>query len=347
MTRYTLQDAANIAFHGFDVEIPEETIKLIQELTSQVGSPTYVKTPTFPKKEEGSNNSSSSLQCNGSGNGIGAGSGTSAFGYKKKKPMNRGADFAKDGNWETLRTFHTTKIEQKVGIDAEIDIIRSYLNKMTDKNYSELKDQIISILDNLVDGGVGNENMLRVTNTIFDIASNNRFFSKLYADLYCVLMNKYDIMQQTFENSFNNFMELFSSIEYVDADKDYDKFCKVNKNNETRKSLSTFFVNLCNNDVLSVDKLMNLLQGMLEQVMTLRNEKNKKCQVDEFTENIYILYNKSILERVVHSNYMVNGMTVNETIQSLACCKSKDYLSLSNKAIFKYMDIVEKHGDTP
>lgn len=343
MTRYTLQDAQNITFNGFDVEIPEETIKLIQELTTQVGSPTYVKTPTFPKKEEISHSSSSSQY---SGNGAGAGAGT-GFGYKKKKGVSKGVDFVKDSDWETLRTFHTTKIEQKVGLDAEIDIIRSYLNKMTDKNYNELKDQVVCILDKLVEGEICNENMLRVTNTIFDIASNNRFFSKLYADLYCVLMNKYEIMHQTFENSFNNFMELFSVIEYVDADKDYDKFCKVNKNNEMRKSLSMFFVNLCNNGVLSIDKLMGLLQGMLLQVVTLRNEKSKKCEVDEFTENIYILYNKTVLEKAVVSNYMVNGISITETIQSLACCKAKDYLSLSNKAIFKYMDIVEKHEDTP
>jgi hypothetical protein len=334
MTRYTLQDALTITFNGFDVTIPPETIQLIQELTSQVGSPTYVKTPNFQKKEDISNVAG---HLHGAGN-FGGNS------HKKKRTGHKGVgnEIVKDSDWESLRTFHTTKIEQKVGLDAEIDIIRSYLNKMTDKNYNELRDQIIGILDKFVENEIGNENMLRVTNIIFDIASNNRFFSKLYADLYCALMHKYEIMQDTFENSFENFMELFSVIEYVDADKDYDKFCRVNKNNETRKSLSTFFVNLCNNGVLSVDRLMTLLQGMLVQVMTLRNEKNKKCEVDELTENIAILYNKTILEKVVASNYLIQGVSVDDTIQILASCKSKDYLSLSNKAVFKYMDIVDK-----
>jgi len=155
-------------------------------------------------------------------------------------------------------------------------------------------------------------------------------------------MRKYEVMQQIFESNFEKFMELFAVIEYADADKDYDKFCKVNKNNEMRKSLSTFFVNLCNNGVLSVDRLMRLLQSMVLQVMMLRNEKNKKCEVDEFTENIAILYNKTILEKVVLSNYLIDGVSVDETVQILASCKAKDYLSLSSKAIFKYMDMVEK-----
>jgi hypothetical protein len=341
MTRYTLQDVTAILFNGFDVQIPSETIQLIQDLTSQVGSPTYIKTPSFPKKE----GVSSSHSCGagaGAGNGTGS-SGGGGFGYNKKKRNGKNLE-VKDSDWESLRTFHATKIEQKIGLDAEIDIIRSYLNKMTDKNYNENKDQIVAILDRFVEGGITNENMLRVTNIIFDIASNNRFFSKLYADLYCVLMNKYEIMQQTFENSFESFMELFSIIEFVDPEKDYDKFCKVNKNNETRKSLSTFFVNLCNNEVLSVDRLMKLLQGMLQTVMELRNEKNKKCEVDEYTENIAILYNKGVLEKIVPSNYLIEGMTIDETIQILASCKSKDYLSLSNKAVFKYMDIVDFRG---
>ena len=51
MVQYTLQDVLEITFNGFDITLPEETIKLIQELSNQVGSPTYVKTPTFPKKD--------------------------------------------------------------------------------------------------------------------------------------------------------------------------------------------------------------------------------------------------------------------------------------------------------
>jgi hypothetical protein len=323
MAKYTLQDVQDITFNGFDIQLPESTIKLIQELTSQVGSPTYVKTPNFQKKDPTVASSASS----------------SGF-PKKKRVGNKGME-VKDSDWETLRTFHATKIEQKIGLDAEIDIVRSYLNKMTDKNYLEMKDNVINMIDKLIDDGISKENLLKLSGVIFDIASNNRFFSKLYAELYSELMIKYEIMTQIFDNSFYGFMELFSNIEHVDPEKDYDRFCKITKNNEIRKSLSTFFVNLCIKDVLSLDKIMKLIQEMLTKVNVMINEENKKNEVDEYTENVAILYNKELMNKVDARLYLINGEKIEEIIQKMACYKSKDYKSLSNKSIFKYMDIVE------
>jgi hypothetical protein len=49
--RYTLKDFTEIAFNGFDINLPEETLVIITELSQQVGSPTYIKTPTFHKRE--------------------------------------------------------------------------------------------------------------------------------------------------------------------------------------------------------------------------------------------------------------------------------------------------------
>lgn len=328
VNQYTLQDAIDIIFNGFEIQIPEETIKFIGELTSQVGSPTYIKTPNFQKKEvviDGNSNSNSNSIMNGR--------------RKRRGTM----ESVKDGDWENLRSFHATKMEQKIGLDVEIDMIRSYLNKMSNKTYEDMKNHITDILDKLIDDGISDEDILRVSGFVFDIASNNRFFSKLYADLYSVLMNKYDIMQDIFENSIAKFMELFSVIESADPEKDYDKFCKINKDNEMRKSLSAFFVNLCTIHVLSIDKIINLIVIMMSQVNEYIHQDNKKSEVDEFTENIAILYDSGLISQIHLSNVLIaNNMTIKETIEMLASCKAKDYKSLSNKSIFKYMDLVER-----
>ena len=69
--------------------------------------------------------------------------------------------------------------------------------------------------------------------------------------------------------------------------------------------------------------------------------------MEELTENIAILYNLEILEQVktkeglYPQDLLVEGNTITETIEFLATSKSKDYASLSNKAIFKYMDLVD------
>ena len=323
--RYTLKDFTDITFNGFDIKLPEETLVIITELSQQVGSPTYVKTPTFHKRENvlkmGGNDSMGSNE------------------FKRKK-KNRPTEVLNDDDWETIRTFQATKMEQKVGIEAQIDLMRSWLNKMSDKMYVEPFEKIMEILNQLIAEGISDVDMLRVGTTIFDIASNNRFYSKLYADLYTKLIENYQVMRNIFNENLESFMELFNCIEYVDSEKDYDRFCKINKDNERRKALSLFFVNLTTNNIISEDKLKEMACGLLTKLLSFIMEENRKNEVDEITENIAILYsyNKQLYDTCEEK---FDGLAFGEMIEKLAHCKAKTYPSLSNKAIFKFMDLVE------
>jgi hypothetical protein len=60
--------------------------------------------------------------------------------------------------------------------------------------------------------------------------------------------------------------------------------------------------------------------------------------VDELTENIAILY-KPTLYNVEYEQ--VDGMSICQVITKLSGCKVKDYKSLTNKTIFKFMDLVD------
>jgi len=325
--RYSLQDFTSIMFDGFDFALPEETITLISELALEVGSPSYIKTPIFQKRENPLKSTDSNL-----GGGF----------QQKKKRGNKNMEVLNDADWESLRTFQTTKIEQKVGLDAQIDLIRSNLNKISEKSYIDVINKITDILDQLVIECTSTEDMIRVSTTIFEIASTNRFFSKLYADLYSDLIDKYDIMKEIFTKCFDSFLELFNNIEYVDADKDYDQFCKINKDNEKRKALSAFFVNLMKNGIISGGDLRSLLCKLMRQVMDCINQQDKKNIVDELTENIALLYSRTLFsEGTDNSEYMINGESVLDTITKLANSKVKMYPSLSNKSIFKFMDMIE------
>jgi hypothetical protein len=63
-------------------------------------------------------------------------------------------------------------------------------------------------------------------------------------------------------------MQLFNCIEYVDSEKDYDKFCKINKDNERRKALSLFFVNLTSNGIISENKLKEMAGGLMQKLVS-------------------------------------------------------------------------------
>ena len=318
--RYNLEDFNNITFDGFLINLPEDTLNKISEIALQVGSPTYIRTPVFNKKERDNTNGASG----GGGPPI------------KKRRNRNNMESSNNEDWDTIRTFQSTKIEQKEGLDAIINNVRLNLNKLTDKNYSDFKIKIIELIpeNNL-------EEVKQIGNIIFEIASANRFYSKMYADLYCELIEKFVEMKSTFIECFENFIDLFNNIEYVDANVDYDMFCKINKDNEKRRALSTFFLNLMTNGLLTKSQIINILVILLNQINTYISQDNKKNEVDEITENVAILYTKEIMESPELKEFTVKNTEVSDFIELIANSKTKSYKSLTNKTIFKFMDMNE------
>jgi hypothetical protein len=324
--RYTLNDFNNIIFNGFNYELPAETIRVISELALEVGSPDYVKTPIFQKRENPMKSDVASSINNSN--------------FKKKKGKNMEIN---DGDWEALRTFQATKIEERDGINGEIDNIRSELNKITDKNFMDKRDKIMDIIGAIINNSTP-EDVKRVSTAIFEIASTNRFYSKMYADLYSDIITRYEIMKGVFEESLSNFSELFNVIEYVDPSVDYDKFCKINKDNEKRKALGVFFINLSMNGIIPNIKIISITRNLLAQIYTFISQENKKNEVDELTENIALLYKKELYgdDDDEDAEYeLIEGFTVTEIIEKIAHSKVKDYKSLTNKTVFKFMDMID------
>jgi len=320
--KYTLDEVNDIIFQGFDYSLSEATLKIISELSLQVGSPDYVKTPVFQKRE----------------NPIKSEKDTTLF--KKKK--GRATEITSDEDWNTIRNFQSTKIEEKSGIDVHIDNIRIYLNKLTDKNYSDISSKIIDVIDKLIVENIDSDDLLRVSSIIFDIASTNRFYSKIYADLYSELSVKYEIMKSIFQENLDKFAELFDTIEYVDPGVNYDKFCQNNKSNEKRKALCCFYVNLMINGMISQSTIMLITRNLLEKITIFLNQEDKKNEVEEITENIALLYKKDMYKEYKLDSYpLIDGETINDIIYKIANSKTKDYKSLTNKSLFKFMDMID------
>lgn len=338
MKKYTLENFNNITFNGFKFDFPEDTLKIISELSLEVGSPSYVKTPVFQKrvnpiKTENLHTKEKDSEYDFSKNAYEKNS-------NRRKRNNKSMEILNDDDWETIRTFQTTKIEQKIGLDVQIDLLRSHLNKMTEKNYIDIKNKIIETIENMMKEIIDNDEMTKLGTIIFEIASTNRFYSKMYADLYSDLINNFQIMEEIFQENFNNFMNLFDTIEYVEPNVDYNKFCKINKDNEKRKALASFFVNLMNNNIISKNKIITIIRNLTNKIYTYINQDNMKNEVDELTENVAILYKKELFNE--NTDYeLIDNMTIPEIIEKLAHSKCKNYLSLSNKTIFKFMDLID------
>jgi len=335
--KYTLQKFKETIFYGFDFVIPDETVTIINYLTSEIGSTVQINNLVFEKKEyiQGENVFNNH---NNNNNNKGRG---------KNKKNNKFAE-STDEDWEQLRSFQSTKIEQSSGLDGHIDNLRSIMNKLTDKTFQDMRGKIIDILDAIINSASFNEEILTIISTvIYDISSTNKFFSKIYANLYAELVKKYDCLLAVYTNNFSKFANQYETIRYIDPDINYDGFCENNKINEHRRAKTQFMMNLALNGFISHLSVARILRQLLDTIMSTITRSDKKNEVDEMIENIAILFNEDLIceaekdSDCEEDELEVSGITIVDTITLLANSKVKDYKSLSNKAIFKCMDLID------
>lgn len=176
--------------------------------------------------------------------------------------------------------------------------------------------------------------------------STNKFYSKIFADLFAEMAMKYTWLMSIFDNNYKNIIAQYNNIKYVDSEKDYDGFCEMNKINETRRAITSFLLNLTINGFIKKSDLVNILRNLLIMITDMVNKPDRKNEIDELTENVAIIFDKDLIDDVIddaddEEDYYVGGQSIIDTVNSLAKSKAKDYPSLSNKAIFKYMDLIE------
>ena len=204
-----------------------------------------------------------------------------------------------------------------------------------------MREKIFLQIEEICSKNPSSNDKTKIATIIYELSAYNKFYSKIFAELYSELAIKYEWIKDVFNEKYLTILDLYKNIEYVNADVNYDRFCEVNKINEARKSVTLFLVNLANNKFIDKKEIMKILTKLIDIVYSMININDKKNEVDELTENVAILFNKGLIESFEGEEYMVAGKTIIEVVNEFAKSKSKDYPSLSNKSIFKYMDLVE------
>lgn len=306
--RYSIQDIEKIIFDGINLSLSDNTIKIITELASKVGAEDYIKTPSFPKKNENHN--------------------------QKNKHINNNLN---NDDWNIIKNFKSTDIKKKEGIDSNIENIRKYLNKLTEKNFDKLFTQIKEEIDILYKNN-NSEEFEKIGDIIFTIASGNAFYSNLYAKLYKILMDSFDFMKTILQNQFSIYLNHFIKIEYCSPNDDYDKFCDNNKTNEKRRAITTFYINLMKEGAVKNENIINIIINIQNILNEKIKQANNKEIVDEIAENLFILLTKSyhILKTYTEWNNIISNIT------TVSNYKTKEYPSITSKTIFKFMDILDE-----
>lgn len=328
MASYNLKQIQEISSKGFEFEIPEETYNLLNYLCLQVGSLQLTTRQFKHKVSTNTNTNTNTFE-------------DTSFDKNKKRRGNRYAEQMPDIK------FQTTKLEQKTGFEADLDQIRLLLNKLTDKTFLDIKDKIIDRITNICSHNDEAVDLNKLGTIIYDICTTNKFYSKIFADLFAELATSFTWIYTVFNSKFSMLLEQYNNIKYVDSNKDYDGFCEMNKINERRRSVTTFYLNLALNGFIEKENIIRLLKDILVMIMNMIDSQNYKNEVDELTENVNILFNREVINNIPDTTeYNVNDDTIIDTVKKLAESKTKDHLGLSSKSIFKYMDLVDTELQT-
>jgi len=341
--QYTLTDFDRIICNGFEYSVPQSIVDMVSKLADQVGAPTYIKTPVFPK---GKNAAASSMLTgvgsgNGSANGGGGISASTMGGIGGASGDRRGSrrqdQQITDEDWETIRAFQATELVRVNGIETHINNVRASLNRLTTMNYDENRETILKEIGDLIRNNASDESLLKIGNSIFNTASSNQFYSALYARLFNDLLQHHSMFKTIFDANLSEFLGLFRSIEYCDPKKDYDKFCDMNKTNDRRKAMSLFIVNLMKQGIVAPDQVIELVLDLQKMIRDYLKTPGKTNELDEISENLFIII-KNSHQHLVSLEEWVNVLN---SVTYISLLKIKSYPSITNKTIFKHIDILE------
>jgi hypothetical protein len=246
-------------------------------------------------------------------------------------------------NWNVGKTFKATPKIVKEGADKIITEIRLTLNKFTNKNYDTQCNIITQLIQQIIDIDVESteEQTYKISKIIFDIASSNKVLSVLYAKLYKHLINAFYGFKTNITDLLKNYTQSFDEIYYVDPNKDYDGYCRYTKTNDTRKAMTFFIINLMCNDVLDEKSILETILYLEDMILKYAEDLSRTNEVEEITENLFILITQSIS---VLKNTEEWKEKIIPTIHHLSKLKKENtqkYPSMSNRATFKYMDILD------
>jgi len=229
--------------------------------------------------------------------------------------------------------FKKTKFINKLDEDEiNLDKIRESLNKLTQKNYEQISKEIIMNIKHFI-YSKNKIILVSIGKSIFDISSVNKFWVKLYAKLYNELIQNFPIMKEICIKNFESYMSLFNNIEVVD-EKDYDNFCKVNKTNEKRRSLTDFYTKLFCFDILSVDNMFSIMTELIKKMKVETENENIEI-MEEVFENINIIL--SNIGKNIKNNNKYNYITE----EIIDIYNTIDSSGISKKLIFKLGDLFE------
>ena len=312
---YKIADYATIS-SSMKYTLPDTVLQIIKQLGVELG----VSTNPLPPPTEPANNYSGDDR-------------------NRRANVKRGrlGNNHSDGGWEKQVPFKTTDMAKKEGIDKLFTEIKGGLNKLSIKNYDTIEASVFEHIENTFAHPDCDDDFAiqKIVSLIFEVACINKTQSEVYAKLYRKLVDVYPELKSPIAQFKATYLTSFDNIVYVDPDKDYNKYCEITKENDKRKSISVFLVNLMNHKLMTEDDIIEILAAIKDKVVFATDIEGQMHYVEELIEilNVYIKAAFGYLRE--HPGWN----SIGTHIYQYSAYKAKDHPGLSSRIIFKYMDM--------
>ena len=156
----------------------------------------------------------------------------------------------------------------------------------------------------------------------------------MYAQYYSALAHTQQYLIAEIPKQIESFKEFARNIVTANPNVDYDAFCAANKLNGRRQALGKFILALCEHGLLEDSIIQQLIGFVLSEFERLSAVEDKKdeCAVLADLCGALIVDNRYVAERIARS-------ALHGDIVKMSELRTAERCSLSNKSIFKFMDI--------
>jgi len=225
-------------------------------------------------------------------------------------------------------------------------IILGKLNKFSELNYDEIKEFITHIIDS------GQTDMIKCfMKLVFEKAASEEIFCPLYAKLLSELSLRYPVLLSEMANLYSVYMAIFEEVIDTKAE-NYNEVCLRNVEKKYRRGYSQFLAELIKYNVIDTDIFMKTVTKIITQIENnikileaLKiNEEYGDClmkimkaiQEDSYGGDDTDLAKRNMIETIRQSLktdiiHRIHHLTMRNT----------EYLGLSNKARFTFLDVYE------
>jgi len=279
----------------YTFRLPEAIIGIIDNLSDLVSAPEYNRTPQFSKER-----------------------------YTKKK---------KQFDW-AIQGFEKTIIKKREGCEKEIDDIRKFLNKLTENTSVVICEGIVKKIEDIKETYT-REEMIMISNAMFNIIINNSLFSDIYALLYAKLI-QHSFIKDVIMEHFSCVLDIYK-VDDAEQEETYDMLCAHNKKLDKNKASMLLYINLMKHDIIPKIDIINLILDAQNMILDLINHESKKKLVDELSNLVFIM---------VKNTYLLIDIPekleeIMNNVQYIANMKVKNRPGITHKAIFKHMDLLD------